>query len=193
MTIMAYPKRPGVVFFTDLSQRILRGQSSGLFGTWTRKISQLLLGKVPHMYQAMYRPKFCAECGDKIIRLRWHLWHSRKFCERCAPRFRKEQAIRVASAGVAVLVLGIAIGRAARPATPPLVIQRNRDQRLPGQPANAASTASANATLTEEVYLCGARTKKGTPCSRRVHGLVRCWQHKGMPAMLAPDKLRIKE
>jgi hypothetical protein len=43
----------------------------------------------------------------------------------------------------------------------------------------------------EEVYFCGAETKKGTPCSRRVKGNTRCYQHKGMPAMLPPDKLKI--
>jgi hypothetical protein len=41
----------------------------------------------------------------------------------------------------------------------------------------------------EVVYICGARTKKGTPCSRRVRGPGRCWQHRGMPAMLPPSKL----
>jgi hypothetical protein len=43
----------------------------------------------------------------------------------------------------------------------------------------------------EEVYICGAETKKGTPCSRRVKGNVRCYQHKGMPAMLPADKLKV--
>lgn len=42
-----------------------------------------------------------------------------------------------------------------------------------------------------EAYLCGAETKKGTPCKRRVKGNIRCFQHPGMPAMLTPDKLRI--
>jgi len=41
----------------------------------------------------------------------------------------------------------------------------------------------------EVVYVCGARTKKGTPCSRRVRGPGRCWQHRGMPAILPPSKL----
>ena len=145
------------------------------------------------MYRAIYRPKFCAECGDKIIRLRWHLWTSRKFCVRCAPRFLKEQAIRLAVTSAVVLVLGIGIGHAARSATPPLVIQRNQNSGPATSPANAASTASSSAPLAEDVYLCGARTKKGTPCSRRVHGPVRCWQHKGMPAMLPLEKLQIKE
>jgi hypothetical protein len=42
------------------------------------------------------------------------------------------------------------------------------------------------------VSLCGARTKKGTMCTRRVHGAVRCWQHLGKPAMLPPEKLLVK-
>ena len=37
------------------------------------------------------------------------------------------------------------------------------------------------------VYFCGAETKKGTPCSRRVKNGGRCWQHKGKEAML-PQK-----
>ncbi len=36
----------------------------------------------------------------------------------------------------------------------------------------------------ERVYICGARTKKGTACSRRVKKSgIRCWQHQGMQAM----------
>jgi len=48
-------------------------------------------------------------------------------------------------------------------------------------------------TVEEKAYICGARTKKGTPCSRRVRGPVRCWQHKGAQAMLPLDKLVVKE
>ena len=43
----------------------------------------------------------------------------------------------------------------------------------------------------ESVYFCGAQTKKGTPCSRRVKGGGRCWQHEGQPAMLPPEKLLV--
>jgi len=42
---------------------------------------------------------------------------------------------------------------------------------------------------TEVVYFCGAQTKKGTPCTRRVKNAVRCWQHNGQPALLPPEKL----
>src|SRR5215813_3186600 len=140
----------------------------------------------------MYRPKFCAECGEKIIRLRWRLWTSRRFCETCAPRFTKQQWVHALAATVAIMLAGMAIGRTTRSAPPPMIIQRVQDARLSsttGQP----NAATAPAALVEDIYTCGARTKKGTPCSRRVHGPVRCWQHKGMPAMLPQEKLRIKD
>jgi len=45
----------------------------------------------------------------------------------------------------------------------------------------------------DAVYICGARTKKGTPCHRRVHAAgERCFQHKGMAEILPPEKLAIK-
>lgn len=37
----------------------------------------------------------------------------------------------------------------------------------------------------DPVYYCGAMTKKGKPCSRRVKTNGRCWQHKGQPSALA--------
>lgn len=52
------------------------------------------------------------------------------------------------------------------------------------KPANDSTGESS-----EKVYFCGAATKKGTPCSRRVRGGGRCWQHAGQPAMLTQDKL----
>lgn len=44
----------------------------------------------------------------------------------------------------------------------------------------------------EPAYVCGAETKKGTPCSRRVKGNNRCFQHAGMPSMPALDESKIK-
>ncbi len=44
-------------------------------------------------------------------------------------------------------------------------------------------------TASETIYFCGAQTKKGTPCTRRVKGGGRCWQHTGQPAMLPQEKL----
>jgi hypothetical protein len=140
----------------------------------------------------MYQPKFCAECGEKIIRLRWRVWTSRRFCAGCSPRFLREQSIRIATAGIAVLLAGIVIGHATRRVPPPVVTQRSQEPRL-SSAAQSLNAPNSPGAPVEEIYTCGARTKKGTPCSRRVHGPVRCWQHKGLPAILAQEKLRIKE
>jgi hypothetical protein len=71
-----------------------------------------------------------------------------------------------------------------------LIIERTATPT--SQLAAASSTPQPSPEL-EQLYTCGARTKKGTPCSRRVHGPVRCWQHKGAKAMLPQEKLIVKE
>lgn len=53
--------------------------------------------------------------------------------------------------------------------------------------------AAKQTAVSEAVYFCGAQTKKGTPCSRRVKGGGRCWQHAGQPAILPPEKLLISQ
>jgi len=76
-----------------------------------------------------------------------------------------------------------------RPAMPaPNTTEDRRPPTLAALPqANPRTAAPA---VAEEAYICGAATKKGTPCSRRVKGNVRCWQHTGQPAMLPADQLR---
>lgn len=157
----------------------------------------------------MYKPNFCAECGAQVVRARWHLWTSRRFCQTCAPRFRQSSIIRPLIACAIIFSFGLIIGRSARHAPPPLVVEQSRTaapqtNNPVSQATNVAPQAApiygADGTATERptdpneiVSICGARTKKGTPCSRRVRGTGRCWQHKGMPAMLPPEKLIVKE
>lgn len=163
----------------------------------------------------MYRPNFCCECGERVVRARWRVWTSRRFCRECRTRFRRAGVMR---ALVLVCVLGgsgFMLGRLARPAAPPLVLERGAAAVLAPVPAPEASRAaaggregagmkpgpaygpdgSANERPTEPdevVYICGARTKKGAPCQRRVRGPGRCWQHRGKPAALPPSKLVVQ-
>ena len=145
-----------------------------------------------------YRPNFCCECGHKIVRLRWFVWTSRKFCDKCFRAFVKLHWLRPSLSLVALLLLGVVIGRGCRRAPAPLVIERpvptqNAPTSTNSTPTTTNSTTTSAPQATEQVYICGARTKKGTPCSRRVHGPVRCWQHKGAAAMLPLEKLLMKE
>ena len=146
----------------------------------------------------LYRPNFCAQCGTKILRLRWHFWTSRKFCDSCARQFRKSRLTVPLFTSVALIASGYVAGRSRRATPPPLTIVRRSDSPLSDAPAEGTSASTTadhsrhglagqpgpSSTAEEEVYLCGARTRKGTPCSRRVQAPRRCWQHKGMVSII---------
>lgn len=50
-------------------------------------------------------------------------------------------------------------------------------------PSNIKQRSTERNSSTEAVYYCGAITKKGTACTRRVKSPGRCWQHSGQPPM----------
>ena len=151
---------------------------------------RLLLARIDYNAETLslltnYRPNFCSECGAKIVRLRWRVWTSRRFCDECCARIGNTLRFQRVAIVVVIVLLGVVIGRGWRHEPPPLVIRR---------PAPVeGSTSTPPVATVEETYICGARTKKGTPCSRRVRGPVRCWQHKGAKAMLPLEKLVVKE
>lgn len=70
---------------------------------------------------------------------------------------------------------------------------QNKPQIASVKPSLPAATSkqieNQTTSATEKLYFCGAATKKGTPCSRRVKGGGRCWQHAGQTAMLPQEKL----
>jgi len=155
----------------------------------------------------MHYPNFCAECGAQLKRKGWRVWQSRNFCENCARRLGKNGVARSLTAIAAIAISAFALGRYLRPTPPPLIIERTSNSPLSDLPVNMNELAlksnrednstndpSRVAQSTDDtVYICGARTKKGTACRRRVHFAgERCFQHQGMPAILPVDKLIIK-
>jgi hypothetical protein len=148
----------------------------------------------------MYRPNFCSECGSKTVRLHWHLWTSRRFCDKCARLLRKERLSYCLVIAIALLSVGFIAGRASRASRPPLIIERAAGLPVLNSAAasltaksDASAVANSPPARAAEVYICGARTKRGKPCSRRVHSPVRCWQHKGSKAMLSEERLLVKD
>lgn len=171
----------------------------------------------------LFRPKFCANCGEKIERTDWGILTSRRFCPVCESEFKGQDLIpKVLVVGATLFGLfGFATYlrsggndvAAKQPKQVPaqlvakpepstvannLPVQQtngtasmtaSRQQQMPEQPATHDPPVQRT-VATEPAYICGAETKKGTPCSRRVKGNVRCFQHQGMPAMLPPDKLK---
>lgn len=182
----------------------------------------------------LFRPSFCANCGEKIERADWHLWTSRRFCVVCESQFKGHDLVPRFIVGLGVLtgIFGFGSYLKSSPAAtgvqpirqPRRIAEQTsanaQDQRnaVPSMQNNSAAATSATpasqntgpaakpndlrptgtpgtkqaATPDEPVYYCGAETKKGKPCTRRVKGYTRCFQHTGMPAMLPAEKLRIK-
>lgn len=175
-----------------------------------------------------YKPKYCCQCGEKIDRIDWKPWTSRRFCELCETEFGIYDKLR----GVLV-VTGLMFGlygagsyfqtpeRQLNVAPRQFAASNIKDDagrtktavpvstdsiQMPAQTGNSAvptktQTATTAAILptkraeqkiteaAEKVYFCGAPTRKGTMCSRRVKNGGRCWQHAGQAALLPPQKL----
>lgn len=164
------------------------------------------------------KPSFCCNCGEKVERVEWHLWNSRRFCELCETEFQFEEWWPRAAIGL-ILVFGFTgigfhylesdepkiveqysepVVSRPRSISSPLIRQKNLQKLDVEQSPVKASTAEdmvgpersvprskkvASATeqpieAEQEVVYCGFLTKKGTPCSRRVKGGGRCWQHR---------------
>jgi hypothetical protein len=163
----------------------------------------------------MHVANYCAECGAHLKRKGWRAWLNGNLCEDCSHRLGKTSFARPLAVIAIIVIAAFALGRYLRPGAPPLVIERAANSPLSDLPVNLNGTAKRNTNSQSEipytsddrsarptanagsaddvVYLCGARTQKGTPCHRRVHFAgERCYQHKGKPAILPPEKLVIK-
>jgi hypothetical protein len=147
---------------------------------------------------------FCMTCGVPLTRKGWRLWLHGPVCADCSRR-RGARRIRSIVLIAALITSAFVLGRSLRPAPPAFNIYRAANSPLSDLPVNLSevtkrgasnssqSNGASTAGLDETVYLCGARTKKGTPCKRRVHVAgERCYQHKGKPAMVPPEKLIVK-
>ncbi len=174
-----------------------------------------------------YKPKFCAECGEKVERVEWKLWTSGRFCDDCARQLENPIRWKTGIVAVCVLVVGIFAGQIGRITPKPVTVTNaqasvsnsssnaagsNQVPKAAVQSAIASSNSSANSiaqaspaqnktivnpppivtTQTEATYYCGAKTQKGTICTRRVKGGGRCWQHVGKPPMLPQERLLIQ-
>lgn len=165
------------------------------------------------------KPNYCCNCGDRVERLDWHLWNSKRFCELCETEYLFDEWWPRALVGI-ILVLGFTgIGFHYGGTNKPVIVTENTfrsaspqtekkngkkaalspsELRPPASAATAPAVETAKPTpgnaermteifpaidnnaaeKEEDVFFCGAMTKKGTACARRVKGGGRCWQHK---------------
>lgn len=162
----------------------------------------------------MFRPKYCCNCGEKVQRSEWRLWTSRRFCELCSTEYKHIDLIPFGAVGGGLLLglLGLSgilrghdsreVGKIDAPA-----ISKSQ-LKPPAQIAGPSIESAKNATGSgpqysssqnteqpkkkeisseEPVFYCGAPTKKGTPCTRRVKVKGYCWQH-AKSGQIAPTR-----
>lgn len=165
----------------------------------------------------LYRPNYCCSCGEKIERIEWNLLTSRRFCETCAleKRWHDNGGRLMFATGVIFLIFGLgslwggiseraADSSVAQPVTfkngdgasrPPAALVQslpaNRENLPAPRPQDSppVEVAPKSAAVPGEARsFCGALTKKGTPCSRKVKAKgLRCFQHEGRPEAPSMD------
>src|SRR5207253_8665180 len=136
---------------------------------------------------------------ERLARKGWRARLGGRLCDQCAQRLGTLASFRSLIAIALIAFGGFAIGRYLRPTPPPLIIQRAANSPLSDAPVGFEQTPRSSkeanksgrsesptvSSADDVVYICGARTKKGTPCHRRVHAAgERCFQHKGMASIL---------
>jgi hypothetical protein len=85
------------------------------------------------------------------------------------------------------------VQRAANSPLSDLPVSLTDSSRRTGPKETASNSNVDVSQIDEPGYICGARTKKGTPCHRRVHVPgERCFQHKGLPSLLPLSKLVVR-
>ena len=189
----------------------------------------------------LYKPNYCCNCGERIERIEWKVFTSRRFCSLCEKEFSFADWLPRVS-GAVVMILGVlGLGNYLNNVEKPLEIdsdhvvnrqqmrlssvkqkrtERNLKESESERVTNQTGTKAARGEFrlrqlkreTDEgifrrresrvrkpqrvvstpTYFCGAETKKGSPCSRRVKGGGRCWQHKGREAIVHKKDLLIE-
>jgi hypothetical protein len=146
----------------------------------------------------MMAAKFCSECGDRLV-LRQTATLFRARCPRCD---RKRRPVRLILISIHILcvVAGFAIGNYSKTPEPFYVIGTPIDLRSARQsadriadPATGANKGGGSESRTASdarsvETICGAPTKSGRPCRRKVKGGGYCWQHRNSQPQIVQPK-----
>jgi hypothetical protein len=126
-----------------------------------------------------YQANFCSECGN-AMKPRFS-WGPRYFCDECQAQMGRQSYFKPLAAFLVCATLAVFALNRSQPSNP-------NYQSNPSVSARDATAEQNPAPQPEPVerVLCGARTKKGTPCKRLVLPGRRCAQHRGMASLLEP-------
>ena len=136
--------------------------------------------------------KFCSGCGRELKAKRRGFRPFRAFCPRCAPSWRRIRHLRVAAFGL-LLTGSFVLGRYSYTPEPlyligtPVDSQSARAQSAIRQNGVAVTGDGKSIPQNQKQQpdptdaaetLCGAPTKSGRPCRRKVRGGGYCYQHR---------------
>jgi hypothetical protein len=135
-------------------------------------------------FQVMRAAKFCSSCGEKLLVSGRSFLPRRTLCARCAPRFPISK-LSIALGVILIAAAAFIIGRYTARERPFHFVGAQVDIR----PAQIASTQTDEARSqqsrapvsnapTTGIAICGAMTRSGKPCQRKVLGGGYCFQHR---------------
>ncbi|MEK6321192.1 MAG: hypothetical protein AABN33_05855 [Acidobacteriota bacterium] len=139
----------------------------------------------------MAAARFCSECGERLRVKRLGSLPFPSFCSHCSPRFNLARLMLIVALTLSAAV-GFAIGHYTTAREPfyyigtPVESSSNRIAPPPNDNAAHSSRSSEAVKQREHMVaspsasegICGARTKSGRPCQRKVKGGGYCWQHR---------------
>ena len=137
----------------------------------------------------MRAARFCPDCGDPIKSRRTRFLPFSLLCATCAPGHRLARFALFLALALLVAIVFV-IGRITAPREPfyfigtPLDVNSirhsiNRNEASPtSESVNAPLARQAAVSSPAVETICGAPTKSGRPCRRKVKGGGYCWQHR---------------
>ena len=131
-------------------------------------------------------PSFCSDCGERLRSTRAGFWPLRARCYYCRPRAGRG---RLLLSGLLAISLGagFVLGRYTRRPEPfyfigtpveprSLPVVSSAENGNPERPPTSADMQRGAGRAVESI--CGAITRSGKPCQRKVRGGGFCWQHR---------------
>ena len=141
----------------------------------------------------MAAARFCSECGARLKIRRNSILPFPSCCSACSPRYHLLYLMLVLLPLLSA-ALGFAIGHYTSTPEPfyfigtPVDISSNHAAFVAGVDGSASGTTTSKRpdepviSISARTETCGARTKSGKPCRRKVKGGGHCWQHRDAAA-----------
>lgn len=144
------------------------------------------------MRSPFYQANFCAECGNSLeTRLSFK---PRYFCDDCAARLKQRSLAKPLASLLLIISMALFVFSykqgsytQSNDRKSDTTVQQ-LDLLAPASPVSAQDSIVNSRTNSRHEaspkVLCGARTRRGTPCRHLVQSGQRCAQHRGMSSML---------